>query len=462
MHIRKNTSGLSDYFTQTNLYKDASFNGVFDVSELVHNITYTTSLAGQPGKLTFQLERDPNGILKIEIGDLVQFWCDEVPTFYGYVFTMGTDRSEIYQITAYDQMRYLQNHDFFIMEDMTVADLFRKICNSNKIKYQILGKALTDTHKLEKHYFADKSYFDMLNFAINESNTNQIKQTIDTSTVQNKYTVKTGDTLSSISLMFGKPIEYLMSINNIENADLIYAGQILYLSSNTPKVSVAEKTASGTNNYFRYFIRDEFGKLTLNDIENNVDHRRTGIMSNTTDIEYKANGVYYKYDPSSPPELEPLIIGDESLLTDYKYELDIDKNTFNEIILIDENDSSKDKTNVDAVMAKQSEDTIKKWGLLRRIKKVNLKNESDPTRRKMKLEDYAKLCLLEGATISKSLKLEALGFNGVNAGDGFLLELKKLGIRQMMYVISATHNYDADKHTMTLDVCTPSNLREVL
>ena len=60
------------------------------------------------------------------------------------------------------------------------------------------------------------------------------------------------------------------------------------------------------------------------------------------------------------------------------------------------------------------------------------------------------------------MKLEALGYNGVNAGDGFLLRLKKLNYEGMVYVISATHNYGSDMHTMSLEVCTAKNMAEVI
>lgn len=430
----------------------------FDVSELAHDITYTTTLAGQAGKLTFQLEQDPNGILEISIGNIVKFWCDGNETFYGYIFTMGTDRSGVYQITAYDQMRYLQNHDFKLVNGITLPDLFKEICAQAKLKYQMFGKALTDTYKLENHYFSDTSYFDMLEYAINETNTNQTKKVVVSSENTNlKYIVQSGDTLGDIALKAGTTVSYLAKINGIENPDVISVGQTIYLSENASKVDTAEQTDAGAVNYFRYFIRDEFGILTLNDIENNIFHKRTGIIGTVSDTEFSHDNCY-EYDDNSLAELQPLIIGDESLLTNYQYELDIDKNTYNELYLMETiNDKKSEKSeNKKLVLAQQDEDTIKKWGILRKIQNVNSGfTESE-------LKDYAQLSLAEGATISKTLRLEALGYNGINAGDGFLLQLNKLGINEIMYVISATHNYNADKHTMSLEVCSPSKIKEVL
>ena len=46
---------------------------IFDVSELASQIRYFSDMEGQPGKLSFILEKDPNDILKISVGSIVLF-----------------------------------------------------------------------------------------------------------------------------------------------------------------------------------------------------------------------------------------------------------------------------------------------------------------------------------------------------------------------------------------------------
>ena len=386
----------------------------YDVSTLAHGISYSTTLEGQPGKLEFTLEKDPNELLKLTLGDVIKFWCDEAEVFYGYIFSIKTDRSQKYTITAYDQMRYLQNHDYLFMENLNLKTLFEKICNGAKItKFKVLGQAknLTDADNLEPYFFNDASYFDMFQYAITETN--------------NKYITKDMGSIASLS---------------------------------------GDSSKDETKGY-KFFIRDSFGTLELNDIENNVKFRQTNIDGGMT----KAwiGSEWYEYDESRRENLEPLIIGDESLLTDYEYELDIGDNTYNQLYLMDtikSNSETSDKKSTNSVLslAQQDDEAIKKWGVLRKI--VNLKtNYGDGTEEnKKRIEQYMKLSLLEGAQPSKTLRINALGYNGVNAGDGFCLQLKKLGINQMMYVISATHSYEADMHTMELEVATSRNLTEVL
>ena len=215
-----------------------------------------------------------------------------------------------------------------------------------------------------------------------------------------------------------------------------------------------------------YFIRDNFGTLELNDIESNVKYRRVNNDEGTSKLGWYG-GQLVGYNEYNRPQLEPLIIGDESLLTDYQYELDIDKNTYNEIYVLNTtSDGEGEKTEDGRYLvtsdgkrlgiAEQDNNSIEKYGLLRKIQ--NVKNAMDEA----KLKEYAKLALKVYSSPSRTMKLEALGFNGINAGDGFLLRLKKLGIESMVYVLSATHHYNADLHTMTLEISTADNMSEAL
>lgn len=397
--------------------KDQMSKQEFDVSTLVHDIEHTTSLYGQPGKLTFLIEKDPNDILQISCGSVVQFWCEDTPVFYGFVFKIGTDRTECYRVTAYDQMRYLQNHDYFMMKDMSLNDVFEKICNALKIKNKkILGKAKQNKSKLDSKHFADVSYFDILQHCINETNISRIKV-------------------------------------EIMNEDGSF--------TQTYDPSKFDKTFPTI-----FFIRDNFGTLELNDIESNVKYRRTNNDEGSSKLGWYG-GKLVGYNEYNAPQLEPLIIGDESLLTDYQYELDVDKNTFNEVYVMNTTSDGESKKTEDGRylvtsdgkrlgVAKQDNNSIKKYGLLRKIQ--NVQNSMND----VKLEEYAKLLLDNYSGPTKTMKIEALGFNGINAGDGFLLRLKKLGIESMVYVLSATHHYNADLHTMSLEVSTHKGMMEIL
>lgn len=114
-------------------------NEMIDISTLVGDITHSTSMLDNPGKLTFFVQKDPNGIVNnINNGDKVFFKKDNIGIFCGYVFTVGMDATEVFKITAYDQTRYLKNEDTVLLKNMSVSQIFEKFCIENKLNYKII------------------------------------------------------------------------------------------------------------------------------------------------------------------------------------------------------------------------------------------------------------------------------------------------------------------------------------
>lgn len=78
-----------------------------------------------------------------------------------------------------------------------------------------------------------KDYPSIINGLSSDSKDSSSMQDDTSSNLFEYYTVKTGDTLSKIASDYGTTYNYLADINNIPNADLIYAGQkIMVPSSN--------------------------------------------------------------------------------------------------------------------------------------------------------------------------------------------------------------------------------------
>jgi len=447
----------------------------WDVSSLAHNIEYSTSLLSQPGKLTFTLERDPNGLLKLEIGLRVVFKHDGKGIFNGFIFKIETTNKGTYSVTAYDSLRYLKNHDYKTVGEgeRTMKEVFIDICTAMNLDYKVVGYASSEVEKLHKHAWLDKSYFEILNDCVEEMNRRSIS-------------VRVYDPN-------GQYLDEKTKQYYFERSDTAEAQQKI------PK---------------KFFIKDDFGVVTLTDIDSNWKIReveRTVLQSKSA------------YENSSAllnsVEINPYIIGEESLLTGYNYSLDIDTDSYNEVIFMKNNSGNKstEKASVltaeptgwkerikeghgttnDGIWAYQEwkagrypnagpktiawlsdeiEKTIKaqlknsdishaatemrtdyqkKWGILRHIAAIN-DGYSDA-----QLEEYSKLFLEENMRIKKRLSLEALGIDGMDAGDGFVFKLKRLGIEaEKMYIISATHRYEADKHMMSLDVCTDDAMQE--
>lgn len=118
------------------LYLQNSNDGtVFDITNIAQEITVSQDIEGNAGKLTCTLQKDPNNILKIANGSPISFVVNGNGIFYGYIFTIGTDDKQNYEITAYDQMRYLKNSAVYTTSNMTSSQIFEKICIDYGLQY---------------------------------------------------------------------------------------------------------------------------------------------------------------------------------------------------------------------------------------------------------------------------------------------------------------------------------------
>ena len=100
-----------------------------------------------------------NGMLNFLEGAPVRLRLDGQTVFVGRVFSKRRRQPELIQVRAYDQLRYLQNHDCCMLRDFTPGDLLRRICSENNMQ---LGKVADCGLRLGAHSFDNRRYLDML------------------------------------------------------------------------------------------------------------------------------------------------------------------------------------------------------------------------------------------------------------------------------------------------------------
>ena len=88
-------------------------------------VEWTTQRRGTPGKLTFSILND--GSANFSEGAAVRLRVDGKNVFFGFVFVQKRDKSGIVDVTAYDQLRYLQNKDTYVYENKTASQLVNMI-----------------------------------------------------------------------------------------------------------------------------------------------------------------------------------------------------------------------------------------------------------------------------------------------------------------------------------------------
>ena len=415
--------------------QDSEFSQLLDITDICNDIQWSTSILAQRGKLTFTIQKDPNNLVTLRNGDVVIFYSDiQNETFpiiapkkdskqYGFkgsIFSIKMDQQENYSVTCYDQLRYLQNHDYlnfgpiekkYLTEDGTeetikegnkVRDFFELIMTQagfenykvETLKIDYFGNRIPDDsdipvggEQLPQKVFYDVSYFEMFQWMIETCLSSGIEKTFENASQAEK-----------------------------ESYEILASKGIL-------------------NSH--YYVYDNFGTITLSRLKN---------------------------------EVTDLVIGDGSLMTEFNYERSIE-DLINEVIIttsykrtLEEKESGMKNTEArEIVDAKQDVESVNRYGRLREI--INIRNQTEmginPDTQKeytqeewIKLaKDYMELYLKVHDRQKTSLKIKALGYDGIVAGKGVNITIGKLKLNEVpMYVKTVTHSYSDGVHMMDLEV----------
>ena len=157
-----------------------------------------------------------------------------------------------------------------------------------------------------------------------------------------------------------------------------------------------------------YSLRDEFGAVSLRDLESLTI---------------------------------PLILGDESLVYDFEYEKSIDEDFYNQIKLVSDNEKTSKR---DAYITKDG-NSINKYGLLQYFEVLDKNN--NPSQAKSKADMLLSLYNRETETLS----LECLGDTRIRAGNSFYAQIEDIKLDKKLIVNTVTHNF-VPIHTMSLEV----------
>ncbi|WP_315117785.1 hypothetical protein [uncultured Clostridium sp.] len=110
---------------QIELLLDNKNGNMFNISELITEVTWKTKRRGKPSSLDFNFLKDKS--ISINNGDVVSFKVDDHKVFYGYVFDISGSKEQEIKVTAYDQIRYLLSNDFYVFTNKKASQIIMKI-----------------------------------------------------------------------------------------------------------------------------------------------------------------------------------------------------------------------------------------------------------------------------------------------------------------------------------------------
>ena len=146
--------------------------------------------------------------------------------------------------------------------------------------------------------------------------------------------------------------------------------------------------------------------------------------------------------------ISDVLIGDNSLATEYTLSTTIDEDTYNQIFLYRESEYSGCRH----YATKSDEVNTQKWGVLRLTEGVDdvMSNEQ--------LEDRAAKMLQMKNRALKAMSITALGVVGLRAGMMINIHFPsitdEISRKQTVILDSVKHNFEDGNHTMTLEVHT--------
>jgi len=110
---------------------------VWDISDIVTDMSWTTTRVGRPASFEFTLIGSAifqDRAFEINNGDIVRVTKDDVHVFYGYVFSIDMNEDAEIGVKAYDQVRYLLNKDTIVFKNQTIGDIIRQIAEKFNLK----------------------------------------------------------------------------------------------------------------------------------------------------------------------------------------------------------------------------------------------------------------------------------------------------------------------------------------
>ncbi len=135
-----------------------------------------------------------------------------------------------------------------------------------------------------------------------------------------------------------------------------------------------------------------------------------------------------------------VVLGDKSYITDYVYTTDIDRNVYNSVKLVQQNENTG---RADVVVAQDS-GNISLWG------KLQLYQEIDGNLNTAQMAEKAKEMLSYYNKVRKTVTLSSVGVPGVRAG--MMIRVMIPQFTGWTLIESCSHTYENDMHTMELEV----------
>lgn len=146
------------------LLLDNKNGNVFDISELISEVTWKTKRKDKPSSLEFTFLKDDN--VSVSNGDVISFKVNKNPVFYGYVFENSGSKGVEIKVTAYDQLRYLLFNDTYVFTNKKASQIITQIAKDINLR---LGTIEDTSYVIPSLLEDDKKLLDIIYSALEKT-----------------------------------------------------------------------------------------------------------------------------------------------------------------------------------------------------------------------------------------------------------------------------------------------------
>lgn len=140
---------------------------------ILDDVQWSTKRQGEAGSLYFTVLDD--GKIKFEEGNAVRFQYEGKKVFFGFVFSKESDKDNLIDVVAYDQLRYLKNKDTYVYANKRADQFVRMIANDFGLN---VGTLQNTRYVIPSAVEDNTTLFDMINSALSTTLQNSGEQFI--------------------------------------------------------------------------------------------------------------------------------------------------------------------------------------------------------------------------------------------------------------------------------------------
>ncbi|WP_281885692.1 hypothetical protein [Paenibacillus sp. YYML68] len=142
---------------------------VWDISSIVSKVTWKSSRIGKASNATISFVK--GGLYESKSfqygpGDIIRIRLGDRNVFYGYLFTISGGKTDIVQLTAYDQLRYLLASDTYVFKNVTATEVIRRIAGDFSLK---LGELADTVYRIPTMVEDGKKLLDIICTALDRT-----------------------------------------------------------------------------------------------------------------------------------------------------------------------------------------------------------------------------------------------------------------------------------------------------